>query len=123
MDLSLGFPEFSQQLALAGKETLEMVISGFETLHRQRDSPVRAIPHQPAPDGEFSPIPETIAARLRDALDARGVTRLYIHQAEAFDHIEAGRNVVIVTPTASGKTLCYNLPVLNLLVRDPGAGA
>ena len=43
----------------------------------------------------------------------RGIAQLYIHQADAFAEVEAGRNVVIVTPTASGKTLCYNLPVLN----------
>jgi DEAD/DEAH box helicase domain-containing protein len=123
MDLSLGFPEFSRQLALAGKESLEMVVSELQSVHQQRDSPVRAIHHQPASDGIFAPIPEGVDARLRDALDGRGITQLYIHQAEAFEHIEGGRNVVIVTPTASGKTLCYNLPVLNLLLRDPGAGA
>ena len=59
----------------------------------------------------------------RAALEKRGITRLYSHQAEAFDQIDAGQHVVIVTPTASGKTLCYNLPVLNLLLRDPGARA
>src|SRR5690242_5465989 len=123
MDLSLGFPEFSQELALAGRESLDMVVSGLQSLQRERDSPVRAIHHQPASDGVFAPIPESIDARLRDALDARGITQLYIHQAEAFEHLEAGRNTVIVTPTASGKTLCYNLPVLNLLLRDAGASA
>src|SRR6185295_8880961 len=49
--------------------------------------------------------------------------RLYTHQAEAFAHAAAGRNVAIVTPTASGKTLCYNLPVLNGLLADPHARA
>jgi len=61
--------------------------------------------------------------RLRTALANRGIERLYCHQAEAFEHTHSGRNVVIVTPTASGKTLCYNLPVLNLLLADPGARA
>ena len=54
---------------------------------------------------------------------ARGVTQLYSHQAEAFTHSAAGKNVVVVTPTASGKTLCYNLPVLNGLMKDPHARA
>ena len=53
----------------------------------------------------------------------RGIHRLYSHQAEAFELIRADRNVVVVTPTASGKTLCYNLPVLNLVASDPGARA
>ena len=53
----------------------------------------------------------------------RSIDRLYTHQAEAFSHASAGRNVVIVTPTASGKTLCYNLPVLNGLLADPNARA
>ena len=48
---------------------------------------------------------------------------LYSHQAEAMTQIAAGNNVVIVTPTASGKTLCYNLPVLNAIINDPSARA
>ena len=62
-------------------------------------------------------------ARLRAALQKRGISRLYAHQADAFDEIERGRNVVIPTPTASGKTLCYNLPVLNRLLGEEGARA
>jgi len=87
------------------------------------DSPVRAIRHQAARAGEFAEIPDRVAQPLRAALERRGIQRLYTHQREAFDSCEAGRNVVIVTPTASGKTLCYNLPVLNRLVADPGARA
>ena len=62
-------------------------------------------------------MPDAVDPRLRAALERRGIARLYSHQAEAFDHLQADRNVVIVTPTASGKTLCYNLPVLNALLR------
>src|SRR5436309_1309209 len=123
MNLSLGFPEFSQELSLAHKPSLEAVVSGFRSIHREPDSPVRAIQHQPACEGAFAEMPESVDARLRDALDGRGITRLYTHQAEAFEHVAAGKNVVIVTPTASGKTLCYNLPVLNLLLQDAGARA
>ena len=60
--------------------------------------------------------PEAIDTRLRDALAARASQQLYTHQAEAFEHAAAGKNVVVVTPTASGKTLCYNLPVLNAVL-------
>src|SRR5437660_9316356 len=122
-NLSLGFPEFSRELALSPKQSLETVVSGFRSLHQEPDSAVRAIHHQPAADGVFADIPATVDAKLRAALEKRGIARLYSHQAEAFDAIQAGKNVVIVTPTASGKTLCYNLPVLNLLLNDPGARA
>jgi DEAD/DEAH box helicase domain-containing protein len=113
MNLSLGFPAAS----------LETVVTQLQAAHREPDSAVRAIHHQPAAEGVFSEMPPAVDARLAAALEKRGITRLYSHQAEAFEHIEAGRHVVIVTPTASGKTLCYNLPVLNLLLRDPGARA
>jgi DEAD/DEAH box helicase domain-containing protein len=123
MNLSLGFPEFSRELSLTPRQSLETVVSGFSELHRQPDSPVRAIHHQPASEGVFADVPAIVDERLRAALDKRGIARLYSHQAEAFDLTAAGKNVVIVTPTASGKTLCYNLPVLNLLLNDDGARA
>jgi len=123
MDLSLGFPEFSQELALSSKPSLDAVVSRYRAAHLEPDSPVRAVHHQPASEGEFAEIPAGVDARLRAALEKRGISRLYSHQAEAFERIEGGKNVVIVTPTASGKTLCYNLPVLNLLLGDAGARA
>jgi DEAD/DEAH box helicase domain-containing protein len=52
-----------------------------------------------------------------------GIDQLYTHQAEAFGHVLAGRNVVTITPTASGKTLCYNAPVLNAILQDPSTRA
>jgi DEAD/DEAH box helicase domain-containing protein len=61
-----------------------------------------------------APIPEEIAARLRE----QGVERLYSHQAQALDRIRAGENVVVVTGTASGKSLCYNLPILEAVRKD-----
>src|SRR2546423_1441212 len=123
MNLSLGSPEFSSELSLSPRQSLETVVSGFSELHRQPDSPVRAIHHQAASEGVFSDVPATVDERLRAALEKRGIARLYSHQAEAFELTAAGKNVVIVTPTASGKTLCYNLPVLNLLLNDAGARA
>jgi DEAD/DEAH box helicase domain-containing protein len=82
---------------------------------------VRAI--KKAKAGEFAAFPHALAPALGKALVARGVTQLYSHQAEAFTHSAAGKNVVVVTPTASGKTLCYNLPVMDGLMRDPHARA
>ncbi len=123
MDYTLGFPEFSLELELASKPSLEAVVSRYQQVQHDPNSPVRAIHHEPAVGGSFAPLPEVADPRLRSMLEKRGITRLYTHQAEAFEHIQAGRNVVIVTPTASGKTLCYNLPVLNQVLRDAGSRA
>jgi DEAD/DEAH box helicase domain-containing protein len=71
----------------------------------------------------FAEFPETLNTRLVATLADRGITQLYTHQAEAIREIIAGNDVVVVTPTASGKTLCYNLPVLNEVMRDPNTRA
>jgi DEAD/DEAH box helicase domain-containing protein len=70
-----------------------------------------------------APWPEGLDPRLIHALRSRGVEALYTHQAQALEAIRARRNVCVVTPTASGKTLCYNLPVLDAVARDPTARA
>ena len=72
----------------------------------------------PARDGQYMALPDGLDARLTAALAGRGVERLYTHQAAAWESVQAGRHTVIVTPTASGKTLCYNLPVLQATLRD-----
>jgi DEAD/DEAH box helicase domain-containing protein len=87
------------------------------------DSPIRAIRHQPARAAEYVDIPDSVRPLLREALIRRNMPKLYSHQAEAFELAQTVQNVVVVTPTASGKTLCYNLPVLDLLMRDPEARA
>jgi DEAD/DEAH box helicase domain-containing protein len=70
-----------------------------------------------------APWPRGIDPRLVTALRGRGIEAPYTHQAAAFEHASARRNVVVVTPTASGKTLCYNLPVLDAIAKDPAARA
>ena len=72
---------------------------------------------------QFMPLPERLHPTLRQALHGRGIDHLYSHQAEAVDLALDGANVAVVTPTASGKTLCYNLPVLQSLLDDPNARA
>src|SRR5439155_7358381 len=67
--------------------------------------------------------PDGLHPRLREALVARGISRLYSHQRAAYDSARAGRHTVVVTPTASGKTLCYNLPVLDTILKEPEARA
>ena len=70
-----------------------------------------------------APIPETMDARLKAALHARGMTSLYTHQAKAFELATGGRDFVVATPTASGKSLCYVLPVLQALAQSPDSRA
>ncbi len=69
------------------------------------------------------PIPGWLDDRLVAALAGRGIGALYSHQAEALEALRAGQDVAIVTPTASGKSLCYNLPVLQAIAEDPAARA
>lgn len=72
----------------------------------------------PARQASFSDFPEDLDPRIKAALERRGIRKLYSHQASAINEINAGNNVVVVTPTASGKTLCYNVPVLNAILKD-----
>jgi DEAD/DEAH box helicase domain-containing protein len=81
---------------------------------------VRRFPPRPA---TCVPIPDGVDPRLADALRARGIEALYSHQAHAFELLAKGGHCVVVTPTASGKTLCYNLPVLQALLGDGAARA
>ena len=87
------------------------------------DPIVTATRRLPAVAPQFAPLPAGTDERLRTALAARGIEQLYTHQAEAFAHVLAGRNIVSVTPTASGKTLCYNGPVLDAILKDPSTRA
>jgi DEAD/DEAH box helicase domain-containing protein len=76
-----------------------------------------------ARDASVSPLPSWTPEGLALALEARGISQLWSHQREAADAARAGRNVCLVTPTASGKTLAYNLPILKAIADDPGARA
>ncbi|GAB3350565.1 DEAD/DEAH box helicase [Lysobacter tyrosinilyticus] len=66
----------------------------------------------PGRAGSYAELPTELPAKLADALRARGVTQLYAHQREAWDAVQRGGHVVVATPTASGKSLCYTLPVV-----------
>src|SRR6266702_3390144 len=77
-----------------------------------------AIRHFPAREAQWADFPAWVNADLAAAYAAKGIRRLYTHQAAAAEAVHAGKNVVIVTPTASGKTLCYNLPVLDAILAN-----
>ena len=105
------------------QEVLRRLTASPAPLGRDADPIVTAAHRLPAVPASFAPYPDGTDARVRAALAARGIDQLYTHQAEAFAHVLAGRNVVTITPTASGKTLCYNLPVLNAILQDSAARA
>ncbi len=71
--------------------------------------------HFESRDGQYAPIPELLAPSLQNALLRRGITQLYSHQAQAIEAALGGRHVVVATPTSSGKSLCFHLPVLHAL--------
>jgi DEAD/DEAH box helicase domain-containing protein len=77
-----------------------------------------AVRHYPARAAQWADFPAWVHTDLRAAYMAKGIRQLYTHQAAAAEAVHAGKNVVIVTPTASGKTLCYNLPVLDAILGD-----
>ena len=76
-----------------------------------------------AREASFADMPAWLDQRIVTGLAKRGIERLYTHQAEAIESIHAGEDVVVVTPTASGKTLCYSLPTLQAIAQDPAARA
>ncbi len=80
----------------------------------------RLIPSRAA---SVAPLPAGLSPSLRHALTGRGVGELYTHQLEAVTAAMDGRHVVVATPTASGKSLCFHVPVLEALQDDPGATA
>jgi len=77
-----------------------------------------AVRHYPARPPQWAEFPAWVHEDLQAAYRAKGIRQLYTHQTAAAEAVHAGRNVVIVTPTASGKTLCYNLPVLDAILAD-----
>ncbi|MGH2459392.1 MAG: DEAD/DEAH box helicase [Chloroflexota bacterium] len=88
--------------------------------HAHNIQATRCLPARPA---RFADWPAALDARLVSAMRQRGIESPYTHQAEAIARVLAGESCVVVTPTASGKTLCYNLPVLNAVLNDPEARA
>src|ERR1051326_6820219 len=127
MGARTGGSEDVSQLALRREDTaggLLAVLKGLEIQKTLGTEPVlTALRHFPAQAARHAPFPDDIDPRLVSVFQARGVEDLYTHQRKAYDVVRRGGNTVVVTPTASGKTLCYNLPVLDRLLKDPDARA
>jgi DEAD/DEAH box helicase domain-containing protein len=104
--------------ALAGTLThVREVLQSFAE-RDPRGELVTAVRHFPAREAQWAAFPQWLNRDLADAYRSKGVRQLYTHQAEAAEAAHGGKNVVIVTPTASGKTLCYNLPVLHAILEN-----
>jgi DEAD/DEAH box helicase domain-containing protein len=125
MNLPLDFASAAEEVPFPAQHssTARALALHFEHAMQEHGSPVRAVRYQPATAPQFAPFPDQLHPALRSVLAARGFEHLYIHQAAVVEHALAGQNAVVVTPTASGKTLCYNLPVLHTLLADPAARA
>jgi DEAD/DEAH box helicase domain-containing protein len=88
----------------------EELLAGEEVAH---------VETEPARTAETRPLPENVDPRVAAALDSLGVTELFRHQAETWQAAERGEHVIVTTGTASGKTLAFNLPILDAIAREP----
>jgi len=88
-----------------------------------KEDAITAVKHIPAQEGRFADYPPGVHPALLDALEKKGYKKLYSHQRSSWEALKDGKHIVVVTPTASGKTLCYNLPVLNAILQDTSSRA
>lgn len=104
------------------KNPIEELVSSLTSSQSYNEN-ISHIQHIDPVEPSFSDFPVTINYQLIDAMHSRGIEKLYSHQSEAIQSVLDGENVVIVTPTASGKTLCYNIPILNEILKNPESRA
>ncbi len=101
---------------------IEVVLNNLNN-HKEISSSLTAWRHLSAKPAVYEEFPEWIEDKLVRILKEKGISQLYSHQASALSLIKEGKNVVVVTPTASGKTLCYNLPVLDCILKKESSRA
>jgi DEAD/DEAH box helicase domain-containing protein len=98
------------------------LIAGIQAEERYREQIVHEERFPPRPP-RYASLAQSPAGPLAEALARRGIARLYVHQAHALEAVRGGRSIIVTTGTASGKSLCYMLPVLETLTSDPEARA
>jgi DEAD/DEAH box helicase domain-containing protein len=106
----------------ASRESVHNIFGSLVARYRQEEV-LTAIRHIPAREAKFRPVPAWVTSALSEAYRNKGIVELYSHQALTAQLVRDGKNAVVVTPTASGKTLCYNLPVLNAVLQNPDTRA
>jgi DEAD/DEAH box helicase domain-containing protein len=116
---------FTQGLAVKPQSTLDTVqeVLGALAARYRHDEVLTAVRHIPAREADLRPMPGWVRPELAEAYRAKGIEQLYSHQAAAAELARAGKDFVVVTPTASGKTLCYNLPILNAVLENKNTRA
>ncbi|SCX84582.1 DEAD/DEAH box helicase domain-containing protein [Nitrosospira sp. Nsp13] len=107
--------ELDRDVARATPGDVNRLIPALKRRHARRITGELLIPARAA---RYAAFPADLDARIAEGLMQRGITQLYSHQREAWDRVTQGEHVVIVTPTASGKTLCYNLPVIQAAIQE-----
>jgi DEAD/DEAH box helicase domain-containing protein len=100
-----------------------MATKAGDWLHVLEGEELAYLGTEAAREGRVEPFPDDLDPRVASALVGRGISALWRHQAEAWEAVRAGGNLIVTTGTASGKSLAFNLPVLNLLARDPKSRA
>ncbi|MBS38591.1 MAG: helicase [Thiotrichales bacterium] len=105
--------EVAGPLNVGGDDKVEALVAMLEAGHGARIVTSKRLP---ASAGRYAELPRELAPKLKLALERKGISQLYTHQSEAWATIREAMNTVVVTPTASGKTLCYNLPILQSIV-------
>ena len=110
----------SHGLAVRPQTTLDQFQEALGALaaRYRADEVLTCVKHIPAREAQFRPMPKWVRPELAAAYRAKGIEQLFSHQAAAAELARAGRDFVVVTPTASGKTLCYNLPILNAILEN-----
>ncbi len=115
----------SQSLTARAPASLETVRNIFGSLvaRCRTEEVLTAVRQIPAREAKFRPMPVWVTSVLSETYRAKGIRELYSHQASTAELVRNSKNIVVVTPTASGKTLCYNLPILNAVLENPDTRA
>ena len=117
MSLDAMLADVEQEIPANEPGTPDRVAALVARLKRKYKACITGGAVTPAQPGRYAPIPDTLDPRLRQALKARGIAELYSHQAQVWAALAEGAHCVVATPTASGKTLCFNGPVLDAALK------